>query len=140
MNSRTIIHIVLSVIGAALGSVLGYFAHRWILSQHLNALVLPGALLGFGSALFSWRRTVVRGLLCALAAIGLGIYCEWSHAPFIADGSLAYFITHLYQIPVIPIMILVGSLMAFWLGQGDISAMWRQQRPPSVDLEPPANP
>jgi hypothetical protein len=49
----------------------------------------------------------------------LGVFAEWWTAPFIDDRSFGYFLAHLHQLkPVTLIMISLGGLCGYWLGQG----------------------
>ena len=68
---------MLVLAGAAVGGTLGYFVFFWVLRQGLYGLVIPGGLLGFGAA---WVRggSKIMAVLCGLAALSLGLYCEWS--------------------------------------------------------------
>ncbi len=49
----------------------------------------------------------------------LGCFTEWRFAPFIADDSLTYFLTHLHNLKTLTlIMIVVGGLCGYWFGKG----------------------
>jgi hypothetical protein len=49
----------------------------------------------------------------------LGLFTEWRFAPFIADSSFGYFITHIHDLSIITlIMITIGGLCGFWFGMG----------------------
>src|SRR5208283_756412 len=101
------------LIGAVAGGLVGYFGFFWIARQGLYALVLPGGLLGVGASLFANRSTVMC-IVCGLLALALGFLAEWQFAPFISDGSLSYFVTHLYQLkPITLIMIAAGAFIGF---------------------------
>jgi hypothetical protein len=107
--------ILLVLCGAVAGGIVGYFGFFWILNQGYYALILPGGLLGFGAGIAKTRSILV-AVSCGLAATALGLFTEWRSAPFINDGSLGYFIAHVHQLkPVTLVMILVGSLIAFWV-------------------------
>ena len=111
--------LLLGLVGAAIGGVVGYLLFGWIASQGFYALIIPGAALGFGFALGARRHRVGYGVLCAILALGLGLFSEWRNFPFNADESLGYFLTHLHQLkPMTWIMILIGCVFAFSLGQG----------------------
>ena len=77
------------------------------------ALALPGALVGLGAAAFkpsSKTLCIATGVL-ALAA---GLFTEWSTAPFLADGSLLYFLGHVHELrPMTMIMIAIGVVAGF---------------------------
>jgi hypothetical protein len=105
--------------GAVAGGVVGYFATWWIARQGFYALVLPGAALGLGGGLFVKDRSALRGVLCAVAAVLLGLFTDWRVEPFIADKSLTYYLTHLHQLqPITLIMVGLGAAFGFWLSVG----------------------
>ena len=104
----------LVLMGAVAGGLVGYFGFFWIARQGFYALVLPGGLLGAGAGLFANRSTAVC-IGCGLMALALGLLAEWQFAPFISDGSLGYFVGHLYQLrPITLIMIAAGAVIGFW--------------------------
>ncbi len=132
MNERVevVLRGLTGLAGAAVGATVGYFSVVWLSQQGLYAIILPGPLLGLGCALVLRRSSMVAGILCGLAAVPLGILCEWRIAPFIVDRSLSYFLTHLDQLrPATMILIALGAVFAFWLGRGDN----RYGRPTSVE-------
>jgi len=121
MTPRTALSHALGLIGAAIGGVVGFFAFRWILSQGLYALILPGALLGAGCGALARHPSRMRGVVCGLAGLVLGIDCEWKFFPFVADESYGYFLAHLHQLkPISMLMILAGAYMAYWMGRGSM--------------------
>ena len=75
-------------------------------------------MLGLGCGLLARHPSPARGVVCALAALGLGLYTEWRHFPFMVDGSLGHFLTHLSQLkPVTLLMIGAGGALAYWFGK-----------------------
>jgi hypothetical protein len=109
----------LGLLGAAAGGVLGYFAFFWITRQGFYALALPGLFIGLGCGLLSRGTSRVQGLVCAVLGLFLGLIIEWQFAPFIADNSLVYFLTHVGDLkPLTWISIGVGGLLAYWCGTG----------------------
>jgi hypothetical protein len=104
---------------AVAGAVLGHFLFLWIARQGFYALALPGALAGLGAALVIRLRSLP--LAAAVGVIGLvaGVFSEWRFAPFIADGSLGYFLAHLQELrPVTLIFIALGGGLGFWFALG----------------------
>ena len=82
-------------------------------------MVLPGALVGLGCGLLSGGRSTALGIVCGVLALWLGLFVEWRFAPFKADDGFAYFITHVHKLTMMTlIMIAVGGLLGYWLGQG----------------------
>lgn len=113
--------IALGLLGAAVGSAVGYFAFFWIADQGFYALPLPPAFLGLGAGLAARQRSSLLAVLCGVAGLALGLYTEWRFAPFIADDSLLYFITHVYKLkPITLILLAVGVFFSyrFALGRG----------------------
>jgi hypothetical protein len=110
---------VRGLVGAMLGGVIGYFVFRWLLQYGLYGLMIPGAALGFGAGLAARGRLPVLGIVCVVAAIGLGLFAEWSAFPFKKDPSFSYFVTHahLLKAPTL-LMIGLGGVFAYWFGQG----------------------
>ena len=113
-----LISTTLGVIGAVVGGYAGYKLFFWIANQGLYALVLPGAAIGMGCGLLARHPSVARGIACAVAALGLGLYTEWKFAPFDADDRFAFLILHFYKLkPITQIMIGLGAALAYYLGK-----------------------
>ena len=105
---------VLVLMAAVGGGLMGYLGFLWITRQGFYALVLPGGLLGVGASLIANRSTALC-IVCGLLALARGVVAEWQFAPFIRDGSLGYFITHIHQLkPITAIMIAAGAFIGFW--------------------------
>jgi len=118
MNEKTR-NMLLGLLGATAGGVLGYIVFFWALRQGYYALMVPGGLIGLGGGLLVKDRSVIRATLCGIFGAGLGLYAEWRHAPFIADQSLGYFLTHLHKLQSITlVMLAVGTAFAAWLSLG----------------------
>jgi hypothetical protein len=104
----------LALLVALGGAVVGFFAFLWIARQGFYALVLPGALVGVAAS-FVPTRSVGVSFACGFIALATGLLAEWHFAPFIADGSLPYFFSHIHQLkPVTLIMIAAGAFIGFW--------------------------
>lgn len=111
--------IALGIVGAAVGGVAGYFLFYWILRQGFYAILVPPVFLGLGAALLARRRSLILACICGVAGLGLAIFTEWSAAPFVADPSLGYFLTHLQDLPPVKlVMYLLGAIVSFRLGLG----------------------
>jgi hypothetical protein len=106
---------LLVLLGAALGGALGYLLFFWLAGQGLYGLALPGGLLGLGAGIFKTRSKAVP-ILCGLSALALGLFTEWRYEPFMANGSLGYFVSHLHHLqPITLVMVAVGTLIGFWV-------------------------
>ena len=105
----------LALFGAVIGGLVGYASFVWLTRQGFYALVLPGGLLGIAAGIFKPRSRYV-AIICGFLALGLGCFAEWRFAPFIADDSLSYFISHAHQLsPFTQIMIGLGGFVGFWV-------------------------
>jgi hypothetical protein len=48
----------------------------------------------------------------------LGLYTEWKFAPFRADDSFGYLVSHAWELkPITQGMIMLGAFFAYWLGK-----------------------
>ena len=109
----------LGIAGAIGGAVVGYFGFKFALQSGFYALAFPGALLGAGCAIGSRTYSKPLGIMCAIGAAVLGILLEWHFLPFVADGSLSFFVTHLHQLNgVTLLMMLLGIIGGYWFGVG----------------------
>jgi hypothetical protein len=117
-NAR-IRNLLVGILGAGAGGLLGYFAFFWIARQGFYALMLPGGLVGLGGGLLARDRSRLRATICGLVALALGVFTEWRFAPFIKDASLGYFLAHLHELrPISLLMIAVGGAFGYWLALG----------------------
>ncbi|MEO8352299.1 MAG: hypothetical protein ABI680_11255, partial [Chthoniobacteraceae bacterium] len=108
--------LALGIAGAALGGGAGYFIFMWIARQGFYALILPPALLGLGAGWLARQRSVPLATVCTIAGIALALFCEWRFAPFAADHSLGYFVTHLPDLrPITLIMAALGGYFSYRL-------------------------
>jgi hypothetical protein len=107
------------LLGAAVGGALGYFAFFWIARQGFYALVLPPGLLGLTAGFFARCRSTPLALICAVAGLALGLFTEWRFAPFIADRSLLYFLTHIHALKLITLLMLaLGVFLSYRFALG----------------------
>jgi hypothetical protein len=107
-----------AVVGAIIGGVLGFYTFSWLVYQGFYGLWLPGAFLGLGCGLLSQHCSISRGIICAVAALGLSFLAEWRFFPFLADSSLLYMVAHLGQLSSVTVVMMgIGSASAFWLGK-----------------------
>jgi hypothetical protein len=116
--SRRVTSNILGVLGAVVGGALGYYTFGLIYHYRFYGMMIPGALLGLGCGLLARHPSQIRGVLCGVAGLVLGLYTEWSFFPFLADDSLDYFLKHLTSLNAVSIgMILAGAFFAYWLGK-----------------------
>lgn len=111
--------LIKGAVGALAGAVAGYFAFNFMASNGLYMMVVPGAFIGIGCGYASRVRSPALGIVAAVVALVASVLIEWNFAPFIKDGSLTYFIAHIFDvIPSHLVMMAVGCLFGFWFGQG----------------------
>jgi len=105
----------LVLLGALIGGLAGYFLFHFLINQGFYGLMLPGGVLGIGAGVFKTPNKYV-SVVCGVMAAALGLVAEWSAFPFKADESLAYFLSHFYDLkPATLIMIAIGAGVGFWI-------------------------
>src|SRR4030095_15753687 len=111
--------ITFGLLGAIAGGCLGYFAFFWIARQGFYALVLPPALMGLAAGICARQRSNFLAVICGVAGLALGLFAEWRYAPFAADNSFSYFISHIYALKPITLVILaLGTFFGYRLALG----------------------
>ena len=113
------------LLGALAGGAIGHVVFFWLVRQGYYAMVMPPALVGLGAGLAVRHRSA--GFATGIAALALaqGLFIEWRFAPFIADGGLGYFLTHLHLLRPLTLMLLaLGTAVAWFLALG-----WGRPRP-----------
>jgi hypothetical protein len=105
-----------TIIGAILGGVLGFFATGWLARQGLYSVILPGALMGLGTLPGKgYQGAFIPFLLGPLGVVAVYL-AEWHYFPFIKDDSLSYFAQHLSSLkPITHVLALLGGFIAFWV-------------------------
>ena len=112
-----VMDLIPGLVGATIGGVVGYFAFDWAFSQQLRAGVIPGAFVGLGGGLLSSNRSVIRGVMCSIGALGVGLFADWKHFPMVADKSFGYLVTHVFEKPpLVLIMLALGTFLGFRWG------------------------
>lgn len=105
--------------GAIVGGVLGCLVFVGLYRFGLYGFALPGAGLGLGAAMAARHSGRWFRILCGVAGALVALLAEWQVAPFVADGSLGYFVAHLHQLRGIGLAgIALSGLAAYWLSEG----------------------
>ena len=108
--------LALGTIGGMAGGWVGYQVFFWLAGQGFYALAVPGAAVGLCAGLLAREGSLPLAAVSTALALGAGFYTEWRFAPFVADGSFGYFLTHVASLkPVTLVMIVAGAAVAFWL-------------------------
>jgi hypothetical protein len=106
---------LLILCGAVAGAVLGYFGVLWVAQYGFYALILPGALVGFGAGIVR-NPSFLLAVVCGVLAVGAGLFTEWRFSPWVEDDSLGFFLRHIHdKNPVKLLMIAVGGFIGFWV-------------------------
>ena len=123
------------LLGATAGGVLGYFGFPLVQQLDFAALILPGAFVGIGCGLLSRHDSAARGAVCGMAALVLGLLCEWHY--FLPKDSLEEFFHFLPLAGIGPLVVIIfGSLLAFGCGRGQFRLRKGPTRQP-VEETPP---
>lgn len=137
---RHLISNLVSLFGALVGGVLGFYTFGWLYGQGYYGLMIPGAFLGLGCGLLAQHASFPRGILCGVGALVLALFTEWQFFPFVADSSLAYFVHHLTDLkPVTMLMTGIGAAIAFWVGK-DAGFRWLPEGRRATAAEPQQDP
>jgi len=105
---------VLAIVAAVAGGALGYAGFFWLSASGYYALLLPGGLAGVAAGLVAHRSPWIAYLVGA-GGLVLGVFTEFRAAPFVADDSFWYFLTHLTDLrPITQVMVLLSGAIAFW--------------------------
>lgn len=111
--------IALGLLGAVVGGAIGYFAFFWVAGQGFYAIILPAVLMGLCAGYCARSRSIPLAFICGVAGLALGLFTEWRFAPFVADKSLLYFITHLQALkPLTMLMIVLGAFLSYRFALG----------------------
>ena len=106
---------LLTVCFACVGGVVGHLGFGLLLNQGFYAMVLPGGLAGLAAGIPRSRSLIVP-VLCGVLAIVAGLLTEYRFAPFLADGSLQYFLVHALDLrPLTMLLIGLGGFLGFWV-------------------------
>lgn len=114
---------LLGVLGAVLGGLAGYFGFLYVYDYGFYAGALAGGMVGVGCGLFSRHHSVLRGILCGVAGIFLGYFCDYRITigyPNFAD----YLVAFSRHGPVTNVLVFLGGLVAYWFGQSN----WAEPR------------
>ena len=105
------------VAGAVVGGLVGFLLFKLLLNNGLYAGILPGALVGVGYSIAARRRELVPGIICGIAGLIFGFWCDaaTNNPP---EDLISYFQTFNLVPMANKVMITIGGLAAFWFGRG----------------------
>ena len=113
---RRLISNSLGLVGATIGGVVGFYTFQWLVGHGFYGLAIPGAFLGLGCGLLAQHTSIPRGIVCGVAALGLSLYSETT-VLLAPNDNVSYVIAHLTENPVTLLMIVIGTIIAFWVGK-----------------------
>src|SRR5262245_7076861 len=93
-----IVSAILGVVGGVIGGTLGYLGFGWAYRHGFYAMILPGGLLGLGCGLPSRYPSLVRGVVCGVAGLLLGLYSEWQYFQSQTYPSFTAFLPHVHKL------------------------------------------
>ncbi len=102
-----------AVIGALLGSIVGYFAFKFMLNYGLYGPAIPGAAVGIGAGFYLTRKHIAVGLFSAVVATIVGVCSDYS---ITVVDNFANYLTG--QSPATYLMLGLGTAMGYWFGVG----------------------
>ena len=109
----------LGIVGALIGGAVGSYAYFTLLDYGLDALMLPGVLVGVGFSRGARRPMWSAGVFCAVIGLMAMLFCEWQSLLNFQGGPFLDFIASLDEINTgNKIMLAAGTLIAFWMGKG----------------------
>ncbi|TWT37521.1 hypothetical protein KOR34_24730 [Posidoniimonas corsicana] len=102
--------------GAIGGAVVGAVVFVLLARIGLHAGMLMGAGAGWGVQLAVRDRNLATGVIALIAGLVSSVLAEWHCFPFLADGSLPYFLAHLHEVNFIHLLLLAGGVVVgfFW--------------------------
>jgi uncharacterized membrane protein YraQ (UPF0718 family) len=118
-TNRELAVVARGMAGAVVGGLLGWGIFHLLVGQGLYGMVLPGAMIGLGCGAASGGVSNVNAVLCAVAALAVGLVLEASYFPFKDDSSLGHFFRNLGELRGMTwLMIVLGAFFAGWFGRG----------------------
>ncbi len=117
MNNYPLKNLLLGLVGAAIGGVVGYFLTDWAQSQGFVALVVPGGAVGLGFGLAARKRHISFGVIGAVLAAAAGFFTDWK----LFENGLSiseYFQQLPKHSPIVWLMLAVGVWLGFSWAHG----------------------
>lgn len=102
--------------GALAGVVIAYVLVKWLRTQGMYAMMLPGLFAGLGCGFAAGRKSYWLGAIAAAVALVAGVLTEW-HVFY--NEPLGRFLSLLHTLkPIKHLMHFVGIAASFWFGMG----------------------
>jgi len=125
---------LLGLLGAILGGLAGYFAFMLAKDEGFYAPVLAGGLVGVGCGMLSRHHSILRCVLCGIAGILLGYYCDFRITLMPHYDSFAAYLAALSKHGAFTnIRVILGGLVAYWFGQSNWTEPRRGPAPDKPD-------
>ena len=116
-NGFPVTNLVTGLIGGIVGGVIGFFAFKYLVSQGLYSLIVPGALVGLGFGFASRVRHVAFGVISAVMGLAACLVCEWKVLN--PDSSFSEFLGGFKNEGVMTwVFLVLGVAAAYYFGVG----------------------
>jgi hypothetical protein len=128
----TLKNLFLGLLGGIAGGIIGGFICKFLATQNLYTVALPGALLGLGFAWASRRRHIVFGIICGILGLLAGLLTQW-----LVYSNNDTFVSLLLELKdyswVTFFMLGLGAVFGFWFGLGRDSLPAGRSHSPKVN-------
>lgn len=116
MSKPPITSLILGIVGAVIGGIVGFFIFKWVARQGFYAPI-PGAFVGIGFGLAARRYHPMFGIISAILGLIAGLVAEWM--TFRSEASLPDFVDAMRnESPITWVMIGLGVVLAYSFGAG----------------------
>ncbi len=106
----------LACLGAVIGAGVGVGVAKMAAGAGFYAVIVVGVMAGVGAMVFSKKGGVGVGVLVGVVAICASLWAEWYCFPFLADGSLGYFVAHVGDLKPFSLLLHgVGAVAGGWI-------------------------
>lgn len=107
------------ILGAVVGGAIGVAAHWGSVHAGYHMAGVAGIGLALGVSAGARSRSLAWGVVTAGLAVALSLVTDWWLRPFLADGSLSYFLAHLGDLsPLSKASLLAAGLLGYYFGRG----------------------
>lgn len=126
MKDLPIKSLATGILGGIAGGIAGGFICKFLASQGLYGVALPGALVGLGFAFSARKRHIGLGIVSGILGLLAGLLTQWK--VYSSEPSFLKLVGELKDYHFVTwIMLGIGTAMAFSIGMGNPNSA-RNQR------------